>query len=269
MNQDDVTKLKSDIEDLKDKVETLENESLGTDPSVHPQTVKTLQYWANKSSISGVSQITPGTAISVSPVGGTGNVTVNNTGVTSAVAGPAITVSSATGAVTIGNGGVTSVAAGSGISVSGSTGSVTITNTNAGTSFSTRFLGSSYLFAPPSAGTTIQFGSIDIDNNSEYNSTNGHFVVKGTGTYMVSAFYQIAPGSTQTNIGADITKNGTSIVNFPSFVEANESSNVSTSATTICLMNTSDYLSLLVSRNGNGTLQQGSNVFYMTVTRVA
>lgn len=48
-----------------------------------------------------VSKIIAGTAIGVSPGGGTGNVTVSNTGVTSIVAGSGITVSGATGAVTV------------------------------------------------------------------------------------------------------------------------------------------------------------------------
>jgi hypothetical protein len=51
----------------------------------------------------GVSQITAGTGISISPAGGTGNVTVTNAGVTSIVAGTGITISGATGAVTITN----------------------------------------------------------------------------------------------------------------------------------------------------------------------
>jgi len=56
---------------------------------------------------SGVTQITAGTAIGVSPSGGTGNVTVNNDGVTSLIAG-------------------------TGISISGSTGNITVTNTQSG-----------------------------------------------------------------------------------------------------------------------------------------
>ena len=54
------------------------------------------------------------------------SVTLTNAGVTSAVAGTAISVSGATGAVTINNTGVTSNVAGTGVSVSGATGAVTI-----------------------------------------------------------------------------------------------------------------------------------------------
>lgn len=67
--------------------------------------------------------LTAGTAISVSggPVTGSGSITVNNTGVTSIVAGTGISISGATGAVTVtnsnpGGGGVTSVATGNGLS---------------------------------------------------------------------------------------------------------------------------------------------------------
>jgi hypothetical protein len=52
-----------------------------------------------------------------------------NQGVTSAIAGGGIGVSSATGAVTISNTGVTSIVAGSNISISGATGAVTINAT--------------------------------------------------------------------------------------------------------------------------------------------
>lgn len=54
------------------------------------------------------------------------SVTLTNAGVTSAVAGTAISVSGATGAVTINNTGVTSAVAGTGVDVSGATGAVTI-----------------------------------------------------------------------------------------------------------------------------------------------
>lgn len=78
-----------------------------------------------------ITSITPasGTGISLTGVttsGPSAGFTVNNTGVTSAVAGTGIGVSSATGAVTFTNTGVTSLTAGTGISLSGTTGAVTI-----------------------------------------------------------------------------------------------------------------------------------------------
>ena len=70
--------------------------------------------------------VTAGTGITAA-VTATDTLTITNTGVTSAVAGTGISVSSATGAVTIANTGVTSIVAGTNISISGATGAVTIT----------------------------------------------------------------------------------------------------------------------------------------------
>jgi len=80
-----------------------------------------------------VTSVTPtaGTAISITSLttsGPAASFTINNTGVTSAIAGAGISVSSATGAVTIANTGVLSLTAGSGISLSASTGNITISS---------------------------------------------------------------------------------------------------------------------------------------------
>ena len=72
--------------------------------------------------------VADGTAINA-VVSATDTLTINNTGVTSAVAGSGIGVSAGTGAVTITNSGVRSNVAGSGIGVSSSTGAVTVSNT--------------------------------------------------------------------------------------------------------------------------------------------
>ena len=76
--------------------------------------------------------LTIGSGLGGTSYNGSSAVTITNTGVTSAVAGTAISVSGATGAVTINNTGVTSNVAGTGISVSGATGAVTITNSDTG-----------------------------------------------------------------------------------------------------------------------------------------
>ena len=73
--------------------------------------------------------IAGGTGISTEAGTATDQVTITNTGVTSAVASTGINVSAATGAVTFTNTGVTEAVAGTGINVSAGTGSVTITNT--------------------------------------------------------------------------------------------------------------------------------------------
>jgi hypothetical protein len=80
-------------------------------------------YWKN-------TDLTAGTAISVAE-SSTGVLTINNTGVTSAVAGTGISVSGATGAVTITNTApdqTVAITAGTGISVSGTYPSFTVAN---------------------------------------------------------------------------------------------------------------------------------------------
>lgn len=75
-----------------------------------------------------VNSVVGGTAISVDSTD-PANPIVNNTGVTSLIAGNGITVSSATGAVTIGNSGVRAVSGGTGITIGGSQANRSITNT--------------------------------------------------------------------------------------------------------------------------------------------
>ena len=69
--------------------------------------------------------LSPGAGISV--INGHGSIQINNSGVTSNIAGTGITVSGGTGAVTISNSGVTSIIAGVGITKSG-TSNVTVNN---------------------------------------------------------------------------------------------------------------------------------------------
>jgi len=89
----------------------------------------------NQAGQEGVAKIIAGSGVSVSPTDGLGEVTVNNSGVTSLVAGANITLSGATGAVTItasggGGGAVASVSgSGAGINVTPTTGAVVVQNT--------------------------------------------------------------------------------------------------------------------------------------------
>jgi hypothetical protein len=73
----------------------------------------------------GVTSVTSG-GPGITCIPTTGAVVVDNTGVTSLVAGTAMSISGATGAVTVNNAGVTSLAAGPGIAVSAATGGVTV-----------------------------------------------------------------------------------------------------------------------------------------------
>lgn len=83
--------------------------------------------------VSGVSQIAAGTGISVSPVGGTGTVTVTNSGVTSLVAGTGVTLSGSTGVVTISTSPLASPIARDATSVGAGTGStLTVSHTCTG-----------------------------------------------------------------------------------------------------------------------------------------
>jgi len=73
----------------------------------------------------GVTSVTSG-GPGITCIPTTGAVVVDNTGVTSLVAGTAMSISGATGAVTVNNAGVTALSAGPGIAVSGATGAVTV-----------------------------------------------------------------------------------------------------------------------------------------------
>jgi hypothetical protein len=80
-----------------------------------------------------ITSITPSATTGISITGLTtsgpaASFTINNTGVTSAVAGAGISVNSATGAVTFSNTGVLSLTAGSGISLTAGTGNITISS---------------------------------------------------------------------------------------------------------------------------------------------
>lgn len=82
------------------------------------------------------------------------------TGVTSAVAGTGIGVSSATGAITISNTGVTSIVAGTNITISGATGAVTINATGGGSvATSTAELYSTISYFDSTSGTPAKIAS--------------------------------------------------------------------------------------------------------------
>ena len=115
----------------------------------------------------GVTSNVAGTGIGVSS--GTGAVTITNTGVTSAVAGTGIAVSSGTGAVTITNNGVRSLTAGSGVSVSSGTGAITIANT-----------GVTSLTAGSNISLTASTGNITISSSSVANITGTSTLTSGT-----------------------------------------------------------------------------------------
>jgi len=92
-------------------------------------------FWAVQGGGGGVSKITAGTGISITPTGGIGNVTINATGsgVSAISAGNAgISIGGTDSFPTILNEGVLSLAAGSGISLTGATGNITVSATGGG-----------------------------------------------------------------------------------------------------------------------------------------
>jgi hypothetical protein len=131
-------------------------------------------YWKN-------TDLTAGTAISVAK-SANGVLTVNNTGVTSAVAGTGISVSGATGAVTVTNTApdqTVALTAGTGISTSGTYPNFTITNT-----------------APSSGGTVTSVAALTLGTTgTDLSST----VANGTTTPVITL--QV-PTASATNRGA-------------------------------------------------------------------
>lgn len=122
-------------------------------------------YWKN-------TDLTAGTAISVAE-SSTGVLTINNTGVTSAVAGTGISVSSGTGAVTITNTApdqTVAIASGTGISVSGTYPNFTVTNTSPSSGGTVTSI---------TAGTGLTGGTITTSGTIAIDST----VVVTSGSY--------------------------------------------------------------------------------------
>jgi hypothetical protein len=140
----------------------------------------------------GVTSLVAGTAISIS--GATGAVTVNNTGVTSITAGLGMSRNTATGAVTIVNTGIIDVDAGVGISVGARdpvTGKVIVTNTapvgNAYRIFATS--GEPSLTAR-SSGDTLTFiegAGINITNTAAAGSFTNRITLDNTGVLSLTA----------------------------------------------------------------------------------
>jgi len=134
-------------------------------------------YWKN-------TDLTAGTAISVAE-SSTGVLTINNTGVTSAVAGTGISVSSGTGAVTITNTApdqTVAIASGTGISVSGTYPNFTVTNTSPSSGGTVTSI---------TAGTGLTGGTITTSGTIAIDST----VVVTTGSYANPSFITSLDGS--------------------------------------------------------------------------
>jgi hypothetical protein len=134
-------------------------------------------YWKN-------TDLTAGTAISVAE-SSTGVLTINNTGVTSAVAGTGISVSSGTGAVTITNTApdqTVAISSGTGISVSGTYPNFTVTNTSPSSGGTVTSI---------TAGTGLTGGTITTSGTIAIDST----VVVTSGSYSNPSWITSLDGS--------------------------------------------------------------------------
>jgi hypothetical protein len=132
------------------------------------------------------------TWVSSTPAGG---------GVTSAVAGTGISVSSSTGAVTFTNTGVTSITNGGGLSISGSTGAITITNSNTGTvtsvatgnglSGGTITTSGTLTLGAPGSNTigSYIYGTRYLNYNSSMSTSYGSDYAAGSGTQQIRVTY--------------------------------------------------------------------------------
>ena len=144
--------------------------------------------------------VAAGSGISLTTNASTDTLTINNSGVLSAVAGTGIGVSGATGNVTFSNTGVLSVTAGSGISVSAPSGNLTVANT--GVLSVTTFTGSGIQI------NTVSPGVFEFVNTLPNTNQNTFRQIAVAGQTVIQAD---DPADTLTLVngsGIDITTNG-------------------------------------------------------------
>jgi hypothetical protein len=164
-------------------------------------------YWKN-------TDLTAGTAISVTETAN-GVLTINNTGVTSAVAGTGISVSGATGAVTVTNSApdqTVVLTAGTGISTSGTYPNFTITNTSPSSGGTvTSVTGTSPVVSSggntPAISMPAATGSVDgYLTSTDWATFNG----KGSGT--VTSVAALTIGTTGTDLSSTVATGTTTPV---------------------------------------------------------
>lgn len=150
--------------------------------------------------------VASGTAINVVHTANT--ITINNTGVTSAVAGTGIGVSGATGAVTITNNGVTGITGTTNqINASASTGSVTLSLPAAVT------LGTSLTISGLTANSFLYSGTAGLLTSTAA-PTNGQLLIGSTGAAPVAATLTQGTGITITNAAGSITVANAGVTSF-------------------------------------------------------
>lgn len=192
-----------------------------------------------------------GTGISVVPSIPTHEVTFNNDGVLSNVAGPGISVSNPTGDVTISNTGVLSNIGGTGISVSGATGDVTIDNDGV---LTIAVLGSGLSINMPSGAVQLQNTGVTSNiagAGIAVDMATGDVTISNTGVTSITAGENLlASGST-----GDITLDD-ELVFYTRAVPVNDTNGPQVSYTSTT--------GLLVTAN-EGTWYTGENMAFTTV----
>jgi hypothetical protein len=118
--------------------------------------------------------------------------------------------------------------------------------------------------------TKVQFNTISIDNNAEYDATNHRVTVKNAGTYVVFAMAgNISQGVQETRVTLEIQKNGSAIADAYGTEPAAALGNSHVDSEIMVSMAVNDYVELFVTKTGNGTLSSADNEFWFQVTRIA
>ena len=147
----------------------------------------------------GVTQLTAGGGISGDSING--NVTITNTGVRSIIANTGIAVNAASGNVTLTNTGVTSIIAGQNVSISAGTGAVTI-NATPGTAGVASITAGSGMSVSGATGavtlTNIGVTQLVAGNNISLNKSNGVVTVTAAVPSSSSAVTKLIAGTNVT-----------------------------------------------------------------------
>ena len=148
---------------------------------------------------------------SITAVNAAGSITINNTGVTSAIASTGISVSGATGAVTFTNTGVTAIAGTTNqITASASTGSVTLSLPSALVAPGSLTVTTNLTVSGLTANTFIFSGTAGLITATAA-PTNGQLLIGSTGGAPVSSILTAGTSISVVNAAGSITINNTGV----------------------------------------------------------
>lgn len=136
--------------------------------------------------------------------------------------------------------------------------------------FSTRLMVQQYTNVIGTSLTKVQWQTVALDANTEWDTPNNKFVAKNTGVYIVYATGEVSSSSLNTSINFTIKVNGADVGHADEFLPGGASGNQSIHLSSMVTMNATNYLELFASRNGNGTLGDGTNQgYFMHIFRIA